>query len=226
MSGTTTICGLVKPELEDAPADIEVAVGVPLEQLDVLLNPVFTSPASRDATIVAPTAGMEAFCTSTREKYIYTGTQWVGVRPRTKRKALTETINNNTSFQADDALFDSVEANSHYKINVRASVLTDATAGLKWKFTIPTLASGTYEMMISKEGVPADIQHYLRYWDDATGDSASLATSVLHTLNFEGYLTTAANAGTFQFYWAQSTGVVFNTQVFFGSTIELLKVEL
>lgn len=225
MSGTTPINGLVTPELEDAPADIEVAVGVPLNQLDVLLNPVFTSPAQRDAIITAPTEGMEAYCASTKEKYVYTGTQWVGMRPRVKRKQSASYTQSSVVIPDSDISM-SLEANSHYNIYVWILFLSSATADFRYKFTVPTGASGAYVLRQYEENQNINTTPVgFRYWEDAAPNGMNVNTSILNVAEMTGPLTTV-DAGTFQFYWGQAVTEVFNTTLFFNSFIRVSKVEI
>lgn len=223
MSGLTPINGWSTPALSDSP-NITTAVNTALTAIDARANPIFSTTAARDAAITSPTEGMEAYVTGTKEKYIYNGTAWIGAKERVFRKTIDETlVGPSTTFQNDDDLQCSVEANSKYVVflSIRHRV-SNITSDWKFIFTAPASSTmvGTWRGNLNAGGdgyeeVPISLLSQVSPTVDGTTD---------YPLWAEGILVTSSTAGTLNLQWAQLSAVSSNNTVRQDSYMRILKI--
>lgn len=223
MSGLTPINGWSTPALSDSP-NITTAVNTALTAIDARANPIFSTTAARDAAITSPTAGMEAYVTGTKEKYVYNGTAWIGAVERVFRKPADETLTGpNTTLQNDDDLQCSVEANSKYLVflSIRHRV-SNITSDWKMIFTAPASSTmvGTWRGNLGASGdgdetLPGSLLSQVSPTVDLTTD---------YSLWAEGILVTSSTAGTLNFQWTQLAGVASNNTVRQDSYMRILKI--
>lgn len=224
MSGLTPINGWSTPALSDSP-NITTAVNTALTAIDARANPIFSTTTARNAAITSPTEGMEAYVTGTKEKYVYNGTAWVGAKERVVVKPADETlVGPNTTFQNDDDLQISVEANSIYKVflSVRHRVSV-VTADFKFIFTAPASATmvGTWRGNL---GANADDTLEEQPGSLLSQVSPTVATNNDYPLWAEGILRTSGTSGTLILQWAQLSAVSANNVVRQDSYLSLLKI--
>lgn len=223
MSTTTTVNGWSIPELQDAANITQVATLA--SAIDLRVNPIFSTVSARNAAIVSPTEGQEAYVTATGEKYVYNGTAWVGMRPRVKYCTADQTVTDNDSVLVDSTYLQfSVEANSVYEMNgslrwlnstfgndVRFGMVTPAGCTGSWNVTHPTVGDTfTTNPALS--------------WVGSHTYGGNASNSQRGPIN--GLLVTAGTAGTLklQFCEATNTGGVSNVKLCFDSVIKLIKV--
>lgn len=135
-------------------------------------------------------------------------------------KTADQSLASNITFQNDNTLFASVAANAKYRFElyalVRASNATNG--GLKTQFTGPSgydISDATFRSSGTNAGTPTN----------ANGSVTGLSLAVNNALfEVNGLLVTGANAGTFQFQWAQSGSSANATIVAAGSFLRLQRV--
>jgi len=221
MPTPTAINAISKPVLGDPP-DIE-GLGPAFDTIDGLLVSRFATVSAMNAAILAPVPGQLAYAADTGELYVRGTASWLSAVPRVKIKSTTEIVQNNV-YLSDAALFNSLEANSGYKVVFSVPFQSNTTPGFKWKFTVPTGAAGYYRAERWKQGSGALVSSQMKSWD-TTGDSAEPTDGTLQYMIFEGEIYTAATAGNIQFLWAQFITNVSDTSVFFNATISTLKIK-
>lgn len=216
----TTITAIPMPTLTDSP-NVE-GLQPAFQAIDSLLVARFATVAARNAAITAPVAGQMAYCTDTLELYMYSSvtSSWVGARPRTKVKTVTQVINNTATLQADDTLFVTLEGSSMYTLRFMVPMQAAVAAGFKWQFTIPASAAGFYFPGIRQQLTTPATFYLTRLWNDVPAVIATDNTEEF--LIFEGDITTVT-AGTIQLLWAQNTANVSNTSLFVGATVTSFK---
>lgn len=126
MSRVTAINQFYVAELPDLP-NAEVGFGTPIDQIDSVVIPRFTTPAQRDARIVSPTAGMRCWATSTEEEYKYNGTAWVGASSKYRNVPAAGYGNIDTADFFELALAWPFEANSVYIGEINLAFFSTAT---------------------------------------------------------------------------------------------------
>lgn len=224
MSGLTPINGWSTPALSDSP-NITTAVNTALTAIDARANPIFSTTAARNAAITSPTEGMEAYVTGTKEKYVYNGTAWIGAKERVFIKPVDESLTGpNTTFQNDDDLQCSVEANSIYKVflSVRHRV-SNISADFKFIFTAPASATmvGSWRGNL---GANADDTLEEQPGSLLSQTSPTVATNNDYPLWAEGILRTSATSGTLILQWAQLTATSSVNTVRQDSYLSILKI--
>ena len=221
MSTPTTINAIAMPVLSDAPT-IE-GYHTAFNAIDTRLVPRFATVSAMNTAITAPSAGQMAYAADSDELYRYSGitNSWLSAAPRTKIKATTQIVQNNT-YVADDALFISLESNSAYEVHMSVPMQSNTTPQYKWKFTIPVGATGYYRAGQWGIGAGSFINSQMKEWS-TTGDSAVATNGTLQYMMFDGQIYTTT-AGTLQYLWAQFVTNVSNTSTFFNATITTTKI--
>jgi hypothetical protein len=208
------------PTLSDSP-NIEGSQSA-FQAIDSLVTARFATTAARNAAITAPVAGQMAYCTDTNELYMYSSvtSSWVGARPRTKYKTVTQIVNNSVTLVADDTLFVTLEGSSVYSLRFVVPMQAATAAGFKWQFTIPASSAGFYFPGIRQQLTTAATFYLTRVWNDVPAVIGTDGTEEF--LIFEGDIATVT-AGTIQLLWAQNAANVSNTSVFAGATVTAFK---
>jgi hypothetical protein len=138
--------------------------------------------------------------------------------PRIAIKTADESINTTTTFQDDNELLLTVEANSTYKCRLHLQTSSGTTPDFKYQFSKPS-------------GATTPSWNAL-YFTAAAALTASISGDALTTGGFGadlpieayGLLITSSTAGTFGLQWAQNTSDAGSTIVRAGSFLELIKV--
>jgi len=127
-------------------------------------------------------------------------------------KTVDETVNNTTTVQNDDELFFTVNANTTYSIKMILYIDSGQNPGFKWKFTLPTSATGERTNSdISSSGTQATL-------DVTTEDSIGTGSGVRFIV-FYIRLIVGSSAGTVQLQWAQDFAQMEDTKLLAGSTL-------
>lgn len=138
-------------------------------------------------------------------------------------KASTESVTSSTTFQNDDELLLSVEANATYAVELFL-VHSSATAGdIKIQFTGPSGATFTWgahgaEVGTTSSGAVTEVVMSSRTISEVVqlGGGASTGTIAF----VRGTLITSATAGTLTLQWAQVTSSASASQVRAGSFLK------
>lgn len=147
----------------------------------------------------------------------YLTTQVELLTPIVVRKTLDESISATTTFQDDNELFATVEANSVYRVHLHLQTSSGTTPDFKYQFTKPASATTPSWNAL--------------YFTTAAALTASISGDALSTGGFGadlpieawGVLITSSTAGTFRLQWAQNTSDAGSTIVRAGSSLELVK---
>lgn len=145
----------------------------------------------------------------------------------------SNTSRNNTTTVADDPdLVLAVAASATYDIRMLVAYDGASSAGtgdLKWTFTVPSGASGTY-MALHQNLSGNTAGMWTLNWTDGpninqtTANTAGTGTGNQFGIFFNGLLQTAGSAGNLTFRWAQNTSGATSTRVFAQSYIAAQRV--
>lgn len=162
----------------------------------------------------ATLAGSETLSNKTLAAPVFSG-DYVG-SVKFARKAGSESVTSSTTFQDDDDLTFTVEANSTYEVTGVLSYDGDAAGGLKLALVGPT--GYAVNIMLTSSTVLSMYE---------TGDTANFGTSgaTIHLpMDLQGLLRTSSTAGTFKVRWAQSSSSATPTRLLTDSYLTLRKV--
>lgn len=226
MSTTTTINGWTIPELSDVP-NIETAIHPLANAIDARVIPIFTTTGARDSAITSPSFGQYAAVSGTGEVYWYNGSAWVSAVARVKYKTANEAVTSNTTNQADNDFFISVEANALYFVELHI-VMTGHTSGdFKSAWTVPSGATGYRWRDVLQSGATADSENKSQI-DTIAGGSATVGVLGTGSTNtyFHETLTvdTAGTSGNLALEWSQGTSNATATTVLAGSVMRVWKI--
>jgi len=135
-------------------------------------------------------------------------------------KTADETVNNSNTYQDDDHLTVTVEANTTYAIRTVLKVsAANSTPNIKVQYSVPasTTMNAVYTFF---EGTPASTIGVITTASQAYMLPASVAGVIYH----DGGVFTSSTAGTFTLQWAQNTAHASNTKVLKGSYMILTKI--
>lgn len=140
------------------------------------------------------------------------------VAPIIVRKTVDENVTNSTTYQDDDELLASVEANAVYACWLKITYASPATADFKIYGSWPT-------------GATAPDWHYTHDGGSGVGNATLGLTGIPGTaagtkdpFDWHGLLIVGATAGTVQWKWAQFTADVGTTTVYAGSYFVLQRL--
>jgi len=219
MATTTPINGWSIPQLTDPP-NITTAVNSFANAVDARANPIYSTTSARNAAIPSPTAGQECFVTGTGEKYIYTGSAWVGLAPRRQVKTGTNIVNNSTTLIDATDLSLSFEANVQYRLDCDIAIQSNTTPQFKFSWNVSGGGSitGFYKMFLLTQNT-SNLSVILDAWGGTRGVNTD---GTLQYMTFTGDFGSTV-AGTIKFQFAQNVANVSNTSVFFNSSMLMLK---
>lgn len=229
MSGTTTISALRYPTLSDSP-NAQTAVKNLADDVDSLVNSRFATTGARDSAITSPVAGQQCYVTSTGEFYMYSGSAWVGMRPRFARATANQTVTDSNALANSTYLTMSVEANSVYKVEADIFYFGDATGGtsndFKCGWSVPSGVSGLWAPFgvdVGMTGLAGSLYPVPFGW---TSSAVLGSANAFFTARMYGTLVTGANAGTLTFQFSENTGVlgVTTVNVASNSLLTVMKV--
>jgi len=135
-------------------------------------------------------------------------------------KATDETIQSDTTLDADAALVFPMLANTKYAVRGFVLFDTGATGDFKWRHAgpaAPTLVRIHRRGIIGAGTADATILVDLAY---SAADVALAGAAGAGMVMFEGIIHNGANAGNFQFQWAQNASEAVDTTVRAGSYLE------
>jgi hypothetical protein len=133
-------------------------------------------------------------------------------------KTVAETVNNSAVLQNDDELFLTVAASTTYRFLARLIYTSGVTPDIKFGFTYPVGAIGSYTLL----GIAAGGAALSAFHQTETSVSAMEgATGTACTMT--GTWTIGVTPGIIQLQWAQNTANASNTQLLTGSFLELVK---
>lgn len=139
---------------------------------------------------------------------------------QTVMKPADETIQSDTALGADAALVFAMLANTKYAVRARILFTTGATGDFKYRHSGP--ASPT-SVLIKREHIIGAGTAYAGIALDtvySAGDIAIAGVAGSGWVSFDGIITNGANAGSFEFQWAQNASEAVNTTVHAGSYLE------
>jgi hypothetical protein len=174
---------------------------------------------------------MECYVTGTKEKYIYSGTGWIGLAPRFYRVTSDQTVTDSIGLTNATQYAAPVEANSVYAIdglilntNVDASNSNDFAAA----WTIPASASGVWQPTQGGTGntVTSSAGVIVVGFAWATPLAWGVLSGSTVATPWSGTLVTSSTAGTLQFQFAEAAAVGGVTSVTLksGSWLRIWKV--
>ncbi|GHH83876.1 hypothetical protein [Streptomyces capitiformicae] len=148
-------------------------------------------------------------------------------QPDIVTKQITESVTSSTTFQNDDELFVSVEANAKYRVQLFLLHSSPTAGDIKLQFTAPAGASfnwgvhGAETAVTTSNAVPETVMASRNIGEIANfGGGASTGTTAF----IEGTLTTAGTAGTLQLQWAQRVSDASATQVRAGTILSVKRI--
>jgi len=148
-------------------------------------------------------------------------------QPDIVTKQITESVTSSTTFQNDDELFVSVEANAKYDVELFLLHSSGTTGRLKIQFTAPASASFAWGVHAAEvntttsNAVPETVMASRTIGETAQigGGNATGTTAFVR-----GTLTTSATAGTLTLQWAQVTSNATASQVRAGSILSIKRI--
>lgn len=141
-------------------------------------------------------------------------TQWTTVM-----KTADQTVQSNATLFVDNTLVFAMEANTNYSIRLRVYVDTGATGDFKFRHVGP--ASPTL-VRIKRAFIIGAGTAYTIALDTAfsASDVAVAGAAGMAYVEFDGIIKNGANAGNFEFWWAQNASEAADTTVRLGSHIQ------
>ncbi len=129
-------------------------------------------------------------------------------------KTADETVNNSTTFQDDDVLKFTANANKEYVFMLFLKTNSSAVADLKGIFSLPSGGTGTWLFGLFRNNTSssADMNDILvaREFPADGSDSSTVMW---------GQISIGGTSGVCTFQWAQSTAEVSTTKIFKGSLL-------
>lgn len=192
---------------------------------DQVITP-FANAAARDAAITSPVRGMVAYLTDTDLLWRYNGTKWMLAMPRSAYKTSNESVSNSSTLQDDDALQIAVDANGVYIVESFVIYTCGTTEKIKVGWSAPASttfawAARNLDSLVTTDQGAFNAHVYTVSDTQVWAQSSAIG---IHASPL-GLLTTAGNAGTFKFQWAQnSAGSGTATIVYAGSWMRLTQV--
>jgi len=133
-------------------------------------------------------------------------------------KSADETVNNSITFQNDDELFFTCNANKTYSVLLNLFLSSDGGAGFKTQWTLPTGATGSISAGQLNSGVSQLTQ------DITISDSHLVSGTDQKILTFYGKIKTSSTSGVCQLQWSQNSQTVANTIVEEGSLLRVYEI--
>lgn len=140
----------------------------------------------------------------------------------TAYKTADETIISTGTYQDDDHLFVTVEANGVYVYTVEGAYSSGVTPDFRFQFSVP---SGTFGGTYFQYFDATNAMVRSSYSVPATGAVTGLQGKASDTpFEFGGIFTCGATGGTMQWQWAQDVSTASNTIVRAGSRFTVVRV--
>jgi hypothetical protein len=139
------------------------------------------------------------------------------------RKTANETINSQATFQDDDHLFVSVEANAIYHVIIELREASQTTDDFKLQFTGPAGFSFAGNARGPNTTAAALQDIYATEYVSGTLAFGGIGGNNL-AVSIQGLLITSGTAGTFRLQWAQNTSGASGTTVLANSFMLLRRV--
>lgn len=232
MSTFSTRASIRKPELTDSPANIEIAAGNALDDIDKVVVPIYASTATRDTlSDGGPATGWACYITASgsggRTLQVYDGTGWKSYfgGPRYIAKSATTSRASTTTFTADPHLTMTLEASSTYEVDLHLFVTADAAGDLKVRFTMPTGALGYFGHLAPGTLWPAGsgggvfdgnivaLTQLAQSTPTASLDSGGSYSGHAQAHNIRGIIVMAGSSGSVTVEWAQLASNVTATEL-------------
>lgn len=135
----------------------------------------------------------------------------------TVRKVTSTTRSSTSTLAVDPVLFFPMAANTKYLVRGHIFLSTNPTPNFKYRFSGPAAPTALRirrtHTMVTPGTAPANTI-VLAY--DTADQVFLVGVSQLMTIEFEAYIDNGANAGNFEFLWAQNTSNAANTVVTAG----------
>jgi len=144
----------------------------------------------------------------------------------TVMKTAIETRNNTTTLTADSTLVLAMAANTSYAIRVDAFMDTAATPDFKFRINGPAAPTRVRAFTLSYTGVSPAVGAARTESAYSATDNTMLATTAQNGghIHIDLVIQNGANAGNFEFQWAQNTSDAGSTSVLPGSYLEWRQV--
>ena len=133
-------------------------------------------------------------------------------RDKVVLKTADETVNNNNSTQADDALLVALGANETWMLRYFIKYNSNTTADFRYNISVPSGA--TYDSLLQGDNNLGPLFYYRTSSDElVAGKGADWA------FIFNAVVKTSSTPGNVVFNWAQGTAHASDTKVLIGSNI-------
>ena len=133
-------------------------------------------------------------------------------RDKVVLKTAAETVNNNNSTQADDALLVALGANETWMLRYFIKYNSNTTADFRYNISVPSGA--TYDSLLQGDNNLGPLFYYRTSSDElVAGKGADWA------FIFNAVVKTSSTPGNVVFNWAQYTANASDTKVLIGSNI-------
>lgn len=148
-------------------------------------------------------------------------THYGGVHSETTRKTSSETVNNSSTLQNDDAFSFTGVANRVYRVVIWGAVTqVDATAGFKCCLTGAQISTIRQSLSYMESSASANPDRWAGYNTSAgTGITAAGGTIGSGSILFEATVVMDGTGGTVNFQWAQQTATAADTILLLNSTM-------
>ena len=127
-------------------------------------------------------------------------------------KTADETVNNNNSTQADDALLVALGANETWILRYFIKYNSNTTADFRYNISVPSGA--TYDALTK-----SDDDSGPRFYHRSSSDENVAGKGTDWSFTFDAVVKTSSTAGNVVFNWAQYTANASDTKVLLGSNI-------
>ena len=133
-------------------------------------------------------------------------------RDKVVLKTADETVNNNNSTQADDALLVALGANETWMLRYFIKYNSNTTADFRYNISVPSGA--TYDSLLQGDNDSGPLFYYR-----TTGDENVAGKGADWAFIFNAVVKTSSTPGNVVFNWAQYTANASDTKVLIGSNI-------
>lgn len=141
-------------------------------------------------------------------------------RGRHAYKTADETVTSSSTVQNDDHLVLPVEANSYYKLELMAYIANVNDSGMRWRWTIPSGASGSATGFFAFGSSMTPLRHAI-----GGGELTQVATITQdYGWHLTGFVIVGGTAGNVQLQWAQENLSAGTTTLRAGSWLSLTKM--
>ncbi len=238
MSTVSTRANIRTPEITDRPANIQIALGNAVDDIDRVCIPQYATVAARNAANLSPSTGFMCYVTDTatggRTLQSYNGNGWVSYYHGTRFVAKSATTSRalTTTATDDPHLTLTVEANATYEFELVMFISGDTTGDVKYQFTHPTgstaawgkiapgvsWGAGTGDGVLGSQGTAATGTSS----GPMAGGCTAIGTPLINILR--GILIVSSTSGSLTLQWAQNASSSNGTEIRISSYMLLTRI--